>query len=174
MEPKNEWEGAVVEGVEIYVRGLFATPAAQLAFLERANVVRGWDFTFEDFAGASRALPAWPEGRLAALVLVPVPRHEPRRADADLAKLAAGRANAWASRPFLPNAAARLLTPTSAPGLRWEAVDFGAEDVQRRSSTVLLASAAQHPEWIRAMSRGRTPTVLLPGTYETDTDLLVA
>lgn len=168
--------------------GLFTKPEDQLKRVREWNLERGWGVSDEVFAEAEKSIPAVPEDDLVAVVLVPY-LTEVRKKDKivmtgvertfqELWALAKAEQQAnwrWDGYDKAGPERLRLLKGIEhTPGLRWEVIDLGAnrnrkpEDVRnakRSPHAGILAAAALHPEWVRAMDGENVPYVWLPG-YE--------
>lgn len=158
---------------------MFISPKDQLAKVHDWNTSRSWGFTKKDFRDAEAALGRqdWPSDRLTALVLVPYLASVGDTFE-ELWKVASEQQPSYRYSGELKSTPEylRLLDDiTHKPGLRWEAIDLGANwdvntgvrpvDVRDANSAHagVLASAAHSPEWVQAMDGTNVPFVWLPG-----------
>lgn len=170
------------------VRRLFISAEEQLACVYHLNRVRGWGFVESDFTQARENIPAWPEGLLVALVLVPYLRpllmggmgyiSGIEETFQQLWLIAAANHHTkwrWYGYDKAGPDRLRLLDGiTHVPGLRWEVIDLGANrgkqsiDVSSPETSPnagVLAAAMLHPGWVKAMDGISVPFVFIPG-YE--------
>ena len=161
------------------IHGMFVSPEAQIANMRGWNLEHGLgyiDAYFVEAEEAARQL-TWPEDRLVVHVLVPYAE----TVDATLETLwtiASGlQPNNWRwdGMKSGPENLRLLDGIEHKPGLRWEAIDLGANwdpkdgirpmDVRGPNSAHagILAAAAHFPKWVQAMDGEKVPYVWLPG-----------
>lgn len=183
----------VVIQTQPHTHSLFAPVEAQLALVRKCNAEREWGFTEEDFRHAEHNIPSWPEDRLVAVVLVPYLTDKRNREGETLMsgiqrtflelpevttteqkmdwRWRAGEADSGPDHLRLHEGIQHR------PGLRWEVIDLGAnwnkEDglspekarSPRSAHAGILAAAALHPNWVKAMDGKNVPFVWISG-YE--------
>lgn len=170
------------------VHGLFTKVEDQVKRVHELNGERGWGFTDADFTVAEKSIPKWPEDKLVAVVLVPYLADKKDDEGKivmtglectfhELWAVAAQEQHAngrWEGYDQAGPDKLRLLKGIEhKPGLRWEVIDLGGQrgkkpmDVRSPKSphAGILAAAALHHEWIRAMDGDAVPYAWLPG-YE--------
>lgn len=168
------------------VHGLFASAREQIVLVRKWNAERQWGFTEADFERVAENIPAWPEDRLVALVLVPyLPEKKGisgiERAFQELWLLAGAQQKNRSRWDGYEKAGPERLRLHEGiehqPGLRWEVIDLGAnwdkdngispEEIRGSKSphAGILAAAALHPSWVCAMDGREVPYVWIPG-YE--------
>lgn len=166
----------VVEGA--LINGMFISPHAQLALARKRNDECGWGFAGKEFAALEKAIPAWPEGRLSAIIL-----------DVSLDSVSETFEEAWRFAASVQPAHWRWDSLKSDAehlrvldgikhrlGLRWVVVDLGAnwdktngirpQDVrnpQTSPHSAILWAASYFPKWVQAMDGKNIPYVWLPG-----------
>lgn len=171
------------------VQGLFAPPKRQLERVHEWNeYFKDWRIDDVALRWAGHNVPRWPEEPLVALVLVPYFDGSTTQEGRTITGVEHTFHQLW-------NAAARMYQThrrwnrytkagperlrllegiEHAVGLRWEVIDLGCQrrdiPMNVRSARLsphagILAAAALHPQWIRAMDGGRVPRVWIPG-YE--------
>lgn len=163
---------------------MYVSPKVQLANVCNWNHVQGWGFTEEDIQRAEAALESftWPNDRLTALVLVPYLDTVQRTFE-----------ELWAAAlPPQPRNLRKAVIKSDAehlrllegiehvPGLRWEVIHLGANQVDLKWETRMgvspeearntnsahagvLAAAGHFPKWVQAMDGVKVPYVFLPG-----------
>lgn len=167
---------------------LFTSTEKQLARVRELNLERGWGIPDEAFAEAEKSVPAWPEEKLVAVVLVPYLTDKKEgdeivttgleRTFHELWEVVASQQHAkwrWDGFDKAGPERLRLLKGIEhKPGLRWEVIDLGCNrnkrpmDVRNPEKSPhagILASAMHHPEWIKSMDGENVPYVWAPG-YE--------
>jgi hypothetical protein len=164
---------------------LFTPIEAQIARIRELNLERGWGFMDEDFEEAEQSAPAWPDDKLVAVTLVPyLPGADDmsgiERTFQQLWQAAATAQDAsfrWDGYDKAGPDVLRLLKGIKHPAkdkpvLRWEVIDLGCNrnrkpvDVRNPETSPhagIFASAALHPEWIKAMDGKNVPYVWAPG-----------
>ena len=171
------------------VHGLFTKPEAQLVRVREWNREFGWGITDEAFTEAEKSVPAWPKERLVALVLVPyLDDKKNEKGEATMSGVERTFHELWARAASEQDAnwrwdgyykagpdRLRLLKGIEHKvGLHWEVIDLGCSrskkpmDVRSSKSSPhagILAAAALHPEWIKAMDGENVPYVWVVG-YE--------
>ncbi|HWQ99685.1 MAG TPA: hypothetical protein VN397_02445 [Candidatus Methylomirabilis sp.] len=170
------------------VHGLFTTTAKQIERVREWNKEFGWGISDEAFAEAEKSVPAWPEEKLVAVVLVPYLADKANEDETvttgvertfhELWDVAAKQQHAnwrWGGHDKAGPDRLRLLKGIEhKPGLRWEVIDLGCQrnekpmDVRHPEKSPhagILASAMLHPEWIKAMDGENVPYTWAPG-YE--------
>ncbi len=185
-EDGHPYRGGASSGAEL-IHSLFTPISAQLTRVRELNAERNWGFTDEDFAEAEQSVPEWPDGELVAVTLVPyLPDGNGmggvERTFQELWQVAASLQHAnwrWDGYDKAGPDKLRLLEgiehPVKGkPVLRWEVIDLGCNrnrppvDVRNFETSPhagILASAALHPEWVKAMDGDKVPYVWAPG-YE--------
>lgn len=181
------------------VHGLFVPCDTQIARVRELNVERDWGISDEAFATAAESVPAWPEEKLIAVVLVPYLADEKddkgeiilsgvERTFHDLWAVAASEQDAswrWDGYDNAGPERLRLMDGVTHPVLRegqgclrWETIDldyyrdYQLVDVRKPRffpHAGILAAAAFHPEWVKAMDGVNVPYVFAPG-YEVSVD----
>ncbi len=166
------------------VHGLFTKPEDQIKRVRELRLERGWGIPDAWLMEAEKSVPKWPDDRLVAVTLVPYLGDEkdgPKGVERTFQELWAAAAKAqekswrWDGYDKAGPERLRLLQGVEhKPGLRWEVIDLGSNrgkkpvDVrhpERSPNAGILASAALHPEWVRAMDGESVPYVWAPG-YE--------
>lgn len=161
-----------------WVSGLFISPQDQLAQVRAWNEEYGWGFTDGELHGAAEShILRRSADRLTTLVLVPY-FGDFWTTFCKLWELARSRQErysvSWGGFSGLPEENLRLLPGITHPGkcLRWEKIDLGAirgcspgrvRDPKTSPHAGILAAAALHPNWVRAMDGDFVPRVWLPG-----------
>ncbi len=165
------------------IHGLFTKPHAQIARMREWNREFGWGIPEGDFAAAEKSVPAWPKEKLVAVVLVPDLPANPNedgtvtygfeRTFHELwARASAEQDAGWRYDNAGPVRLGLLKGIEHNPGIRWEVIDLGCQryckpcDVRhpdRSPHAGILAAAALHPEWIKAMDGTNVPYVFAPG-----------
>jgi hypothetical protein len=162
----------------------FIKPEAQIARVNELRHERGWGISDAWLTKAEKSVPKWPDSRLVAVTLVPYlddVKNGPKgveRTFQELWAVAAKQQHAswrWGGYDQAGPERLQLLKGIEhKPGLRWEVIDLGCQrnekpmDVRRPEKSPhagILASAALHPEWIKAMDGENVPHVWVPG-YE--------
>lgn len=175
----------------VLINDFFVSPEVQIANIRRWNEGRGWGFGEADFANLPHP-PAWPGGVLAMVALVPYLSDGngvggTQRTFDELWEVAASRWPKHRRDEDLlsdPEHLRYFGARSHEPGLRWETIDLGANwdkengimvmSVRARRTSFpgagILAAAAHHPEWVRAMHMERVivPRPCLAG-YEITT-----
>ncbi len=167
------------------VHGLFTPAAEQIARVREWNKEFVWGFSDEAFAEAEKSIPAWPENKLVAVVLVPYLSDIHRTFHELWMRAAAEQDSSVRLKVYdsLESIGLCLLpgiehpsTSSERVALRWEVIDFGSghghqpTEKDRRNAMIsphagILAAAALHPNWVKRMNGHRVPYVFLPG-YE--------
>lgn len=170
------------------VHGLFVKPEAQIARVREWNQEFGWGISDEAFAEAKQSVPAWPEEKLVAVVLVPYLADKKAEDDTVTTGLERTFHELWARAKVEQDAnwrwdgydkagsdRLRLLKGIEHKvGLRWEVIDLGCNrnkkpmDIRSSKSSPnagVLAAAAFHPQWVKSMDGDKVPFVWIPG-YE--------
>ncbi|MFH1621099.1 MAG: hypothetical protein ABIB04_03365 [Patescibacteria group bacterium] len=170
------------------VHGLFTSTEKQIARVREWNKEFGWGIPDEAFAAAEKSVPAWPEEKLVAVVLVPYLADKKAEDDTVMTGLERTfhelwmRAKAeqdanWRWDGYDKAGSDRLRLHKGIEhkvGLRWEVIDLGCqrnkkpEDVRSAKSSPnagILAAAALHPQWVKSMDGDKVPYVFLSG-YE--------
>lgn len=167
------------------VHGLFIPPDKQIARVRELRNERGWDFPDAYLAEAEKSIPTWPDDdRLVVVTLVPYlddernGRKGVERTFCELWAVTAKEQNgSWRWDGYDkagPNRLQLLQGIEHRPGLRWEVIDLGCQrdrkpmDVRHPKKSPhagILATAALHPEWVKAMDGENVPYVWIPG-YE--------
>lgn len=183
-ELMREWTEELLGRLERSAE-LFTSTADQLTRVKQWNKERNWGFTDEDFEQLGDA-PELPEdaGKLVCLVLVPYLDEEGAvpgyyRTFQELWRLATQQQeNSWRWDGYSNPENLRLLEGIEHPGrcLRWEVIDLGAnwnknrgiapKDVRNSETSPhagILAAAALHPNWVRAMDGKNVPYVWISG-----------
>ncbi len=170
-----------------FVHDLFRTPERQIRTIRQWSQEFGWNIPPESFAEAARTIPAWPEEKLVAVVLVPYLTDI--RENHELVMTGMERTFRELSARFMAGhkEARTMCNSTDAnhlrlypsgrhrPGLFWEVIDLGSHPgkaiqdvhhspVEPPPGAGVLAAAALHPEWVRSMSHeGPIPFVWFTG-----------
>ncbi len=166
------------------IQGYFNKPADQLARVNELRHERGWGILDVWLIEAEKSVPTWPKGQLQIVQLVPYlddVKKGPKgylRTFHELWQVAAKQQHAnwrWDGYDKANPEKLRLLKGIEhKPGLRWEVIDLGCNrnekpmDVRNPDLSPhagILAAAALHPEWIKAMDGVNVPYVFVPG-YE--------
>ena len=178
---------AAVRG-KILVHGLFTRPENQIRIVRGWNKEFGWGLPDVCFQEATQCIPDWPEDHLVAVTLVPYLKDQTKDEDVEMTGLERTFQQLWARAKAGQEASLRwdgydkagpdrlrLLSGIEhKPGLRWEVIDFGCQrnckpkDVRKPEESPhagVLASAALHPNWVKAMDGSNVPFVFAPG-YE--------
>lgn len=186
----NELAKLMYEALMRHPRFMFTTTEKQIARVRQWNEEFDWGISDEAFAEAEKSVPAWPDEKLVAVVLVPYLADKANEDDTVTTGLERTFQELWMRAKAEQNASwrwdgyekassdtLRLLSGIEhKPGLRWEVIDLGSNrnkqpmDVRSSKSSPqagILATAMLHPKWIKAMDRKNVPYVWLPG-YEVD------
>jgi hypothetical protein len=182
----------VVDRGEHLVHGLFLLPTKQLARVREWNKEFGWGISDEAFAEAEKFVPAWPEEKLVAVVLVPYLADKKEQKGEDEIVVTTGLERtfhelwmrvkseqdmSWCWDGYDKAGSDRLRLHKGIEhtvGLRWEVIDLGCNrnkmpmDVRNSKlspSAGILAAAALHPQWVKSMDGDKVPYVWIPG-YE--------
>ncbi len=172
---------------EKLINGYFTPIEKQIMRIRELNIQRSWYFTDEDFTLIEQSVPKWPDRELVALTLVP---YFPDGADMggveytfqELWQIAASLQHARSRLADYDDAGSdklRLLKGIEHPAkdepvLRWEVINLGCNrdrapidirDPDTSPHAGILATAALHPEWVKAMADCEVPYVWIPG-YE--------
>jgi len=170
------------------VHGLFTKPEEQIEKVRKWNREFGWGIPDEAFAAAEKSVPAWPEEKLVAVVLVPYLTDKTNEDETVTSGLERTFHELWARAKSEQDANWRWDGYDKAGpdrlrlhkgiehkvGLRWEVIDLGAQrnkkphDVRSAKSSPhagILAAAALHPQWVKSMDGDKVPYVWVPG-YE--------
>jgi hypothetical protein len=170
------------------VHGLFTTTGKQIARVREWNKEFGWGISDEAFAEAEKPVPAWPEEKLVAVVLVPYLADKANEDETvttglertfhELWMRAKAEQDAnWRWDGYDKAGSDRLRLHKGIEhkvGLRWEVIDLGCNrnkkpmDVRSSKSSPhagILAAAALHPNWVKSMDGDKVPYVWIPG-YE--------
>jgi len=170
------------------VHGLFTTTAKQIERMCEWNKKFGWGISDEAFAVAGKSVPAWPEEKLVAVVLVPYLADKKEEDETittgtertfhELWMRATTEQDAsWRWDGYDKAGTDRLRLHRGIEhrvGLRWEVIDLGCNrnkkpmDVRSSASSPhagILAAAALHPQWVKSMDGDKVPYVWIPG-YE--------
>jgi hypothetical protein len=166
------------------VHGLFIKPEAQIARINELRQERGWGIPDAWLTEAEKSVPKWPENKLVVATLVPYlddVKNGPKGVERTFHELWGVASSAqhakwrWDGYDKAGPERLRLLKGIEyKPGLRWEVIDLGCqrdkkpEDVchpEKSPHAGILASAALHPEWIKAMDGENVPYVWASG-YE--------
>jgi hypothetical protein len=166
------------------IHGLFTKPEDQIKRVRELRLERGWGIPDAWLMEAEKSVPKWPDDRLVVATLVPYLGDEKdglngvERTFQELWAVAAkAQEKSWRWDGYDkagPDRLRLLKGIEHKPGLRWEVIDVGCNrgkkpvDVrhpERSPSAGILASAALHPEWVRAMDGENVPYVWAPG-YE--------
>jgi hypothetical protein len=165
------------------VNGPFVIPAVQIEMIRFFNHARRWEISERVFDQIEGCIPDWPNEPMAAVVLVPyLPEKRGVRGHLrtfyELWNIAADRQEKslkWDGFDLAATNPLRLIDGIRhTPGLRWEIIQL-AENRNQRATDVrtpqftphagILAAAALHPQWVRAINGEDVPHVLLSG-YE--------
>lgn len=160
------------------VHGLFNEAVHQVDRVRAMNRGLEWGIPDKAFIKAKNSIPAWPNEKLVAVVLVPyladlhLTFHELWICAENEQKDAGWR---WDGYNKIGPDRLRLLKGIKHKvGLRWEVIDLGCnrnkkpEDVRNANTSPhagILAAAALHPNWVKSMDGDEVPYVYLPG-YE--------
>lgn len=170
------------------VHGLFTKPEKQIERVREWNKEFGWGIPDEAFAEAEKSVPAWPEEKLVAVVLVPYLADKANEDETvttglertfhELWMRAKAEQDAnWRWDGYDKAGSDRLRLHKGIEhkvGLRWEVIDLGCNrnkkpmDVRNSKSSPsagILAAAALHPQWVKSMDGDKVPYVWIPG-YE--------
>lgn len=170
------------------IHGLFTSTEKQITRMRAWNKEFGWGIPDEAFAAAEKSVPAWPEEKLVAVVLVPYLADKKAEDDTvttglertfhELWMCAKAEQDAnwrWHGYDKAGSDRLRLLKGIEHKvGLRWEVIDLGCQrnkkpmDVRSSKSSPnagILAAAALHPQWVKSMDGDKVPYVWIPG-YE--------
>ncbi|MCR4256687.1 MAG: hypothetical protein NUW08_03205 [Candidatus Uhrbacteria bacterium] len=170
------------------VHGLFTTTEKQVARVREWNKEFGWGIPDVELAEAEKSVPAWPEEKLVAVVLVPYLADKAsedetvtsglERTFHELWMRAKAEQDAdwrWDGYDKADSNRLRLLSGIEHKvGLRWEVIDLGSQrnkkpmDVRSSKSSPnagILAAAALHPNWVKSTDGDKVPYVWIPG-YE--------
>ena len=170
------------------VHGLFTTTAKQIERVRGWNREFGWGTSDEAFNEAEKSVPAWPEQKLVAVVLVPYLADKANEDETvttglertfhELWMRAKSKQDAnWRWDGYDKAGSDRLRLHEGIEhkvGLRWEVIDLGCNrnkklmDVRNSKSSPhagILAAAALHPNWVKSMDGDKVPYVFAPG-YE--------
>lgn len=176
------------------VHGLFTKPEKQIERVREWNKEFGWGISDEAFAEAEKSVPAWPEEKLVAVVLVPYLADKKAEDDTVTTGLERTFHELWMRAKAEQDANWRwdgydkagsdrlrlhkgIEHPSTSSGhamLRWEVIDLGCNrnkkpmDVRSSKSSPnagILAAAALHPQWVKSMDCDKVPYVWIPG-YE--------
>ena len=167
-----------VNDVVEHIHDLFVPTWRQIENIEEWNQCFSWGFTHEQIRQATDSAPKWPENKLVAVVLVPYLDDVWTTFD-DLWSTAAVQQAICYRYDAFDAEFLRLREEIQHPGkcLRWEVIDLAAmwdsrngkapKDVRDHKSAhaAILAAAAHHPRWVRAMDGKNVPYVWLAG-YE--------
>ena len=168
------------------VHGLFTSTEKQIARMREWNKNFGWGIPDEAFAEAEKSVPAWPEQKLVAVVLVPYLADKANEDDTvttglertfhELWMRAKAEQDAnWSLDDYDKAGSDRLRLHKGIEhkvGLRWEVIDLGCnrnkkpEDVRTSKSSPnagILAAAALHPNWVKSMDGDKVPYVWISG-----------
>ncbi len=170
------------------IHGLFTSTEKQIVRVREWNKEFGWGISDEAFASAEKSVPAWPEEKLVAVVLVPYLAD--RQAEDDTVttglertfhelwmRAKAEQDASWRWDGYDKAGSDRLRLHKGIEhkvGLRWEVIDLGCSrnkkpmDVRNAKSSPhagILAAAALHPNWVKSMDGDKVPYVFAPG-YE--------
>lgn len=170
------------------VHGLFTHPETQIVRVREWNKEFGWGIPDEAFAEMEKSVPAWPEDKLIAVVLVPYLADKTNADETVTSGLERTFHELWARAEAKQDAnwhwggydkagpdKLRLLKGIEhKPGLRWEVIDMGCNrnqkpvnvrNPEKSPHAGVLASAMLHPQWIKSMDGENVPYVWAPG-YE--------
>lgn len=170
------------------VHGLFTKPEKQTEKVREWNRVFGWGIPDEAFVEAEKSIPAWPEEKLVAVVLVPYLADKKAEDDTITTGLERTFYKLWMCAKSEQDASYRwdgydkagsdrlrlLKGIEHKVGLCWEVIDLGCQrnkkptDVRTSKSSPnagILAAAALHPHWVKSMDGDKVPYVWIPG-YE--------
>lgn len=170
------------------VHGLFTSTEKQIVRVREWNREFSWGISDEAFAEAEKSVPAWPEQKLVAVVLVPYLVDKTNEDETVMTGLERTFHELWMRAKSEQDAnwrwngydkagsdRLRLLNGIEHKvGLRWEVIDLGCNrnkkpmDVRNAKSSPnagILAAAALHPQWVKSMDGDKVPYVWIPG-YE--------
>ena len=157
----------------------FIKPAAQLELVRDRNKERNWGFTNQDFKALGES-PAWPDGKLSAVVL-DVSLENVQRTFEEAWYFAASVQPSNCRWKRIESDADHLrLLPgiTHKRGLRWRVIDLASNwdrkkgispadvrDSNASPNSAVLWAASYFPKWVQAMDGVGVPFVWIPG-YE--------
>ena len=155
--------------VTTLVHGLFLDHRGQLRRVRQWNEEYGWGFTLSDFERAEAVAPNWPDKSLTTLVLVPYLGNA-KKTFIHLWRVA-GDHHRYSLGPDEQQISDIVAAEHPRDKcLRWEVIDLSSDDprtdptdrgVRGGAHAGVLAAAALHPEWLRAMDGDAVPFVLL-------------
>lgn len=167
----------IIEGRSIQdVVALFTPPERQVERVRAWNTAANWGFTEQDFAKLGEP-PAWPEGRLVAIVL-DIQLETSQRTFEEAWDIIEGvHPNSWRWDQIQADEEHLRLYPgcSHQRNLSWRVIDLGAnrdrkpQDVRSEMKpellphSALLWAAALHPNWVQAMNGNDVPFVFLAG-----------
>ena len=176
------------------VHGIFTSADKQIARVREWKKEFGWGISDEAFAAVKKSVPAWPEQKLVAVVLVPYLADKANEDETVTTGLERtfhelwmrakseqdanwhwdGYDKAGSDRLRLHKGIEHPSTSSGQAILLWEVIDLGCNrnkkpmDVRNSKSSPhagILAAAALHPNWVKSMDGDKVPYVFAPG-YE--------
>lgn len=167
---------AELHGHVDFMRGMFTPSERQLELVRQRNEQRGWGFTDEDFANLGGP-PAWPEGKLAAVVLDVQLDTVKQTFEQGWEFTKSRQPNFWLWDEIQTDEDHLRLYPgcSQQRGLSWRILDLGAnqgessQDVSQMVKPELLPhsavfwAAALHQKWVQSMNGNDIPFVDIPG-----------
>lgn len=163
----------IVELSSDLIEGMFISALQQLAIVHDRNLDRGWGFTKSDFDTLGEP-PAWPKGRLCAIVLDVVLNTIQQTFDEAFYFARSVQLYSWHSEDIKSDSEHLKLMPgiVRQRGLHWLAIDLGANygkspakvsTPENAPDSAILWAASYFCEWVRAMDSVNIPQVWVPG-----------